>query len=105
VEVDTELETKKRALLHLKLDAERDLALATQKAITAATAGPRPFPKSSNKRTANTIIEPPCFRRRYVWSDNKANLLSPSALYTETAPPFQPPPDQLINDPMIQSSI
>jgi len=88
VEVDTELETGKCALLHLKLDAERDLALATQKAAVAAAAGPRPFSKSSNKCTADTIIEPPHFRCCYVWSNNNANLMSPSALYTKTAPPF-----------------
>jgi len=42
-EVDTELETGKHALLRLKLNTERDLALATQK-VVAAAAGPRPFP-------------------------------------------------------------
>ena len=105
VEADTELETRKRALLRSKLDAEKDLALATQKAVAAAAAGPRPFSKSPNKRTADTIIEPPRFRRRYVWSDNNVNLMSPSALYTETAPPFRPPPEQLIKDPMIQTSL
>ena len=84
VEVDTELENRKCALLRSKLDAEKDLALATQK----AAAGPKLFPKFSNKCTADTIIEPPRFRCRYVWSDNNVNLMSPSALYTETAPPF-----------------
>ena len=55
VEADTELETRKHALLRLKLNAEKDSALATQKAVAAAAAGPRPFSKSPNKDRKSVV--------------------------------------------------
>lgn len=42
----------------------------------------------SLKRKALDVLESPRFRRGFVWSDSDINDISPSALYTETAPPL-----------------
>ena len=105
VEESTKHETMKRASLLSKLAAEKDLAQATQTAEAAILEGPKALPRHSLKRHADTIIAPPRFRRRLVWSDSNSNTISPAALYTETAPPFYPPPIHLIEHPDIQSSL
>ena len=97
-------EKRNCATLLSKLTAEKDIALATQRAETAAREGPRTLP-SAAKRTNQSIIDPPCFRRRYVWSDTNNKQLSPSALDTESALPLPSPPSHLINDPSIQTTL
>ena len=50
-------------------------------------------------------IAPPRFHRHLVWTDTNSITTSPSALYTETAPPFNPPPIHLTKHPDIQASL
>lgn len=45
----------------------------------------------------------PRFKCCLAWRDVASNI-SPSALYTETAPPLPQPPDHLVNDPTIQAA-
>ena len=40
-----------------------------------------------------------------MWGDSSSKNISPSALYTETAPPLLNPPDHLVNNPIIQATI
>jgi len=65
VEEDIKLEKRSHATLLLKLAAEKDLAITTQRAEAAAREGPRTLP-SAAKRRNQSIIDPPCFRRRFV---------------------------------------
>jgi hypothetical protein len=104
VEENIKLEKRSHATLLSKLAAEKDLAFATQRAEAAAREGPRTLP-STAKRTNQSIIDPPRFRRRFVWSDSNSTHLSPSALDTESAPPLPSPPPHLINDPSIQATL
>ena len=69
--------------------------------------GPRPLggTATSLKRKATDILEPPRFRRGFVWSDSDDKHTSPSALYTETAPPLPTPPQHLLDDPKIQEAL
>jgi len=60
-EEDIKLEKRSHAALLLKLTAEKDLAIATQRAEAAAWEGPRTLP-STAKCTNQSIIDPPCFR-------------------------------------------
>lgn len=85
------------------------LALATEK-VEAALGGPKPlsaseFGGSSSKRKLEEFSEAPRHRRNFVWSRNIENNTSPSALYTETAPPLPSPPAHLLNDPKIQAAL
>jgi hypothetical protein len=58
------------------------------------------------KRKASDFPEPPLFRRRFVWSRNRHNkIFSPSAAATEFADPLPSPPESLLNDPEIQSTL
>jgi hypothetical protein len=58
----------------------------------------------SLKRKATDDIDLPRFRRGFAWSDQSPHM-SPSALYTETAPPLPSPPEHLLNDPIIQAAL
>ncbi|KIJ92812.1 hypothetical protein K443DRAFT_113006, partial [Laccaria amethystina LaAM-08-1] len=103
------LEKRSHATLLSKLAAEKDLAFTTQRAEAAAREGPRTLPSTAKHTNQSiidyTIIDPPCFRRRFVWSDSNSTHLSPSALDTESAPPLPSPPPHLINDPSIQATL
>ncbi|KAF6743491.1 hypothetical protein DFP72DRAFT_827734, partial [Ephemerocybe angulata] len=47
----------------------------------------------------------PRFRRGFVWTSSNPNILSPSALYTETAPPLPTPPDSLLSNPSYKATL
>ena len=104
VEGNIKHERKSHATLLSKLAAEKDIAVATQRAEAAAREGPRTLPNAT-KRTNQSIIDPPRFRRRYVWSDSINKQISPSALDTESALPLPCPPPHLVNDPSIQTTL
>jgi hypothetical protein len=102
---DTERKTTNNALLSSKLVTEREL-LGVQEDVTMFTEkGPCPLSRSPLKRKASVAIDPPRFCPGFVWSDNSIDLISPSALYTESAPPLPSPPQHLLDDPAIQESI
>lgn len=62
--------------------------------------------KRGAKRKDPDFPEAPLFRRRFVWSGHHHNdLFSPSAAATEYAEPLPSPPDSLLNDPEIQSTL
>jgi hypothetical protein len=69
-----------------------------------AEKGPRSLSRPL-KRKAPEIPEPPRFRRGFVWSNNSIDVISPSAIYTESAPPLPSPPRHLLDNPTIQESI
>jgi hypothetical protein len=58
----------------------------------------------SNKRKATDNLSSPSFHRGYAWSDSMHNM-SPSALYTTTAPPLPVVPPDLLRDPKIQACL
>jgi hypothetical protein len=76
-----------------------------EKVVSFVASGPRTFSTSSPKRKNSDSSHPPRFRRGFLWSDSIANNISPSALYTENAPPLPSPPQHLLEDPSIKSSI
>ncbi|KAF6750012.1 hypothetical protein DFP72DRAFT_1140002, partial [Ephemerocybe angulata] len=45
------------------------------------------------------------FKRGFVWTSRNTNSTSPSALYTETAPPLPSPPSSLLNNALYAKSI
>jgi hypothetical protein len=57
------------------------------------------------KRKATDILSLPSFRRGFVWTDSSMDNVSPSALYTLTAPPLPDPPCHLVDDPKIQAAL
>jgi hypothetical protein len=102
---DTEQKTTNSVLLSSKLATEHE-SLGVQENVTRFTErGPRPLSRSTLKRKASVTLDPPHFRRGFVWSDNSIDPISPSALYTESAPPLPSPPQHLLKDPELQNSI
>jgi hypothetical protein len=67
--------------------------------------GPVSLSNPSLKRKAPVVLDSPRFRCGFVWSDNSKDYISPSALFTESAPPLPSPPQRLLDDPVIQESI
>jgi hypothetical protein len=69
--------------------------------------GPRTFSSSPSlkRKHDDEVLDAPKFRRGFVWSNDSANKISPAALYTESAPPLPSPPQHLLVDPAIQTSI
>ena len=58
------------------------------------------------KRRAEIDLGTPRFQRGFVWlSTSSANIISPAALYTETAPLLPAPPQILLDDPVLANSI
>jgi len=92
VNVEEGIKHEKRncATLLLKLAVEKDIAVATQRVEAAAWEGHRPLP-STAKRTAQSIIDLPCFHRCYVWSNSDIKQMLPSALDSESAIPLPSP--------------
>jgi hypothetical protein len=67
--------------------------------------GPRSLGNDlSLKRKRFDDIPIPRYRRGYAWSVSSSNT-SPSALYTESAPPLPSVPPHLVNDPSIQAAL
>lgn len=105
VEDNIELEIKKSVSLSSKLVVPEEEATVTAK-VLLAEAGPSSIHHpTSTKRKLEFSQEIPRYRRGYLWSDVPHNSVSPSALYTETAPPLPSPPQHLLNDPIIQASL
>lgn len=69
--------------------------------VAEAQAGPRRF--ETEKRKGEPLD--PLRYRRFTWSSNKSNNTSPSASYTEFAPPLPSPPEHLVKDPLITHAI
>lgn len=67
--------------------------------------GPRSLTNPSLKHRASVTLDSPHFRRGFIWSDDPIDRISPSALYTESAPPLPSVPQHLLDDPTIQKSI
>jgi hypothetical protein len=101
--VDTEQKTTRNARLHSKLAQEKEELMTTEQ-VREAKEGPRSLGRRGEKRKAEQDLVPK-FRRGYAWGDSSTKNISPSALYTETAPPLPSPPEHLINDPIIQATI
>ena len=101
---DTERETTSSASLSSRIATERELLGLQENVTMFAEKGPRLLSRPL-KRKALEILEPPQFRRGFVWSNNSIDLISPSAIYTEFAPPLPSPPQHLLDDPTIQESI
>ena len=92
------------ASLSSRLATECELLGLRENVMMFTKKGPRSLGRPL-KRKASVILEPPRFRRGFVWTDNSADLISPSVLYTESAPPLHSPPQHLLDDPTIQESI
>ncbi|KAH6902337.1 hypothetical protein BKA70DRAFT_1113051, partial [Coprinopsis sp. MPI-PUGE-AT-0042] len=98
------LDPTQRALLLSKLDNEKRVAEMSAK-VDQAARGPRSVASRGVKRGRDVDVEGPRFRRGYVWSSSSRNTISPSALYTESAAPLPSPPDHLLHDPQLASTI
>jgi hypothetical protein len=70
----------------------------------AAREGPRLLEPRGEKRKADQVLVPK-FHCGFAWGESSTKNISPSALYTETALPLPSPPDHLVNDPVIQTTI
>jgi hypothetical protein len=103
VGADTERKTIRNAKLHSKLEQEKEELMTAERA-RVAKEGPRTLELRGEKRKADEVLIPK-FRRGYGWGDSSTENISPSALYTETAPPLPTPPDHLVNDPIIQATV
>ena len=57
------------------------------------------------KHKAADTLNSPRFRHGFVWSDNSKDYVSPSVLFTESAPPLPSLPQHLLDDLIIQESI
>jgi hypothetical protein len=104
---DIEQEITSNVPLSSKLAIEGELAELQVNVASFREKGPHSLniKSTSLKRKAAVILESPRFRRGLVWAGSSIDHLSPSALYTESAPPLPSPPQHLLNDPRIQESI
>jgi hypothetical protein len=104
---DIEQKTASRASLSSKVAIEWELLEAREKVAAFVEEGPRSYSSSSPslKRKSTDIPDAPRYRRGFVWSDSSNNKISPSALYTESAPPLPSPPQHLLDDPAVQASL
>jgi hypothetical protein len=105
---DIEQETTNNALLSSKPAIEGELAELQGNVAFFHGKGPhslKNIDSTSLKRKVPVILESPHFRRGLVWAGSSIDRISPSALYTESAPPLPSPPQHLLDDPRIQESI
>lgn len=99
-----EPKTTSSVLQGSSLEAEKGSRPSRQKLLDAVegvvSLGP------SKKRNLDVELETPRFRRGFVWSSSSpSNTISPSALYTETAPPLPSPPQSLLDNLTLAKSI
>jgi hypothetical protein len=102
---DTKQRTMNNASLSSRLVTERELSELQGNILRFVEKGPRSLSTPLLKRRASVTLDSPRFRRGFVWSNDSIDHISPSALYTETAPPLPSPPHHLLDDPVIQESI
>jgi hypothetical protein len=69
VKANTEQKTNLSAILSSKLDKEKELAEATQRAAKARE-GPRTINPGLKRKLDTPLIDVPRFQRRYVWSNH-----------------------------------
>ncbi|KAF8218766.1 hypothetical protein L208DRAFT_1469623 [Tricholoma matsutake] len=104
---DIEQRITSHASLSSKITIEWESLESREKVAAFVEKGPRSFSSVSPslKRKSADIPDAPQFRQGFVWSDSANNYISPSALYTESAPPLPSPPQRLLDDPAIQTSL
>ena len=101
---DTEQKTTNSASLSSRIATEIKL-LELQENVTMFTKkGPCSLSRLL-KCKAPEILELPRFHCGFVWLNNFIDLISPSAIYTKSAPPLPSPPQHLLDDSTIQESI
>ncbi|KAH9919583.1 uncharacterized protein B0H18DRAFT_881736, partial [Fomitopsis serialis] len=81
-----------------------------REAAEKAAAGPKPFPSSfdnlgKRKRVPGFDDELPKHRRGLAWSSSSSSTFSPSASYTEIAPPLPRPPSHLLQNHELANSL
>ena len=104
VEESIKLRTTRNAKLTSKLKQEREL-LIVQERVREASKGPKSLAvDASRKRKRLDDVSVPRYRRGYAWSVSSSNT-SPSALYSERAPPLPTIPQHLVDDPVIQAAL
>jgi hypothetical protein len=103
VEADTEQKKIKDAKLLSKLTQEKEELMMRERA-RAAKEGPKSLEPRGEKRKAKQVLVLK-FRCGYAWGNSSTKNISPSALYTETAPLLPNPPDHLLCDLVIQGTI
>jgi len=104
VKANTKQKMNRSAILSSKLDQEKELAEATQRA-AKAWEGPRSINAGLKWKLDTPLIDVPRFQQCYVWSNSSNKHLSLAALYTECAPPLHSPPSHLLHNPKIQASL
>jgi hypothetical protein len=103
-EENIKLRTTRNAKLMSKLEQERELQLVEERVHEAAK-GPKSLGSDvSHKRKRLDDVSVPRYRRGYAWSASSSNT-TPSALYSESAPPLPSVPQHLVNDPVIQAAL
>jgi hypothetical protein len=103
VEADTERKNIKDAKLLSKLAQEKEELMMGEQA-RAAKEGPKSLELRGEKRKAKQVLVPK-FHCGYAWGNSSTKNISPSALYTKTAPLLPNPPDHLLRDLVIQGTI
>jgi hypothetical protein len=103
-EENIKLKTLRNAKLASKLDRERELLLMQERALEAAEGLKSLGSNVSHKRKRPDDIAVPRYRCGYAWSVSSSNT-SPSALYSECAPPLPTIPQHLIDNLVIQATL
>jgi hypothetical protein len=103
VQITIEPETSLHASPSFKLERHEEAQLVADRVVEAAK-GPRSLLSNDSKRKSTDTLDLPRYLRGFTWSDSDSNI-SPSALYTETAPPLPSPPQHIIDDPLIQAAL
>jgi hypothetical protein len=102
-EIITEPETSLHASQPSRHGKEEEAKLVGDRAAEAVKGPKSLFPNDSKRKSTDTL-DPPRYLRGFTWSDSHPNI-SPSALYTETAPPLPSPPQHIVEDPLIQAAL
>ena len=104
---DTKQRITNSASLSFRLATEHELANLKEHVARFVEIGPHSLSSilPSLKCKPSSNLDSPQFCRGFVWSDNSLDDISPSALYTESAPPLPSPPQHLLDDSKLQESI
>ncbi|KAF5335864.1 hypothetical protein D9758_016688 [Tetrapyrgos nigripes] len=105
VEEDTGPRTSQIASANI-MPEDSELSLI-DKRVQLALGGPRRV--SNNTASAVKRKAPqsshPRFRRNFVWYDSEDEVVSPSVIFSETAPPLPSVPDKLLTDPEVVAAL